>query len=98
MKRSEVWIDVNESTVNVSSSRVAKVSAVRVFRRFMLEIPSRKAVTEALERLTSVSWMTATSLRSLRICSLKRPEMIDTTRMARQRITNASRMTNGLDS
>ena len=48
-------MEVKERTVKVSSSRVTKVSAVRSLRRFMLEMPRRKAVREALERLTSVS-------------------------------------------
>ena len=91
-------MEVKESTVKVSSKSVEKVSTVRVLRRFMLEIPSWKAVSEAEERLTSVSWITATSVRSFFICSLKRPEMIDITRTASAMMMKASRMTKGLDS
>ena len=98
LKRSEVWIEVKESTVKVSSSRVKKVSTVRSLRRFMLEMPSWKAVSEAPARDTSVSWMTATSVRSFFICSLNLPEMIHITSTASARMTKASRMTKGLDS
>ena len=89
---------MKESTVNVSSSRVTKVNAVRSLRRFMFETPSMKAVIEALERLTSVSRTTATSVRSFFICSLKRLPMIHMTSTASVKTMKAKRMTKGLDS
>ena len=91
-------MEVKESTVKVSRRSVMKVRAVRNLRRFIFDMPSRKAVVEALARLTSVSWMTATSVRNFFICSLKRPDMIPMTSAASVKITKASRITKGLDS
>ena len=88
---------MNESTVKVSSIRVTNVNAVRSLRRFMLEIPSWKAASEAPERFTSVWWMTATSVRSCLMLSLKRPLTITMTNTAMVPMMKANRMPKGLE-
>ncbi len=89
-------MDVNDSTVNVSSTSVRHVSSVRSLRRRMLEMPSAKAAKAMLARPTSALWTPDTDLLNCLSCSSNLPQTSSETITDRASITKAINMISGL--